>query len=330
MRVERGMRALVLAMTCGSLLLLACGAPDRPPAPVAAPASSPSATATATTALATPTSEAAGVSSPAPRDTPRVAAPPRAAGDRTRIVVLDPGHAADEIGAAANGVVEKQSNLDMALRVEAVLRTQGVRVVLTRRTDERAYVGPEVQGYSATRRDLQARIDLANDVGADVFVSLHSNGAASSEERGVETYWDSSRPFADANRELASMIQSSVVAAMANAGTAVADRGAKDDVCLRVFRDRCFPLFVLGSARVTSRDEVLQRGGAPDALGFGPAQVATSSRATLMPGALAELLFVSSPDDAAMLRSESARDTLARGVARGILEYLNAHPIAAG
>jgi N-acetylmuramoyl-L-alanine amidase len=242
-----------------------------------------------------------------------------------RTVVLDPGHGADEVGAAANGVVEKHSNLEMAARVEALLTEHGVRVLLTRRTDERAFTGAPVGGYSATRRDLQARIDLANESGADIFVSLHSNGAASTAQHGIETYYNSQRPFAGFNYALASMLQSAVVSEMRAVDYAVMDRGVKDDACLKAFQGRCFPLFVLGPGRTTSREEVVARGGSPEALGMAPGQPSTSSRPTDMPGALLELLFISNPADAALLKDADARDTIARGITRGIIDYLNAH-----
>jgi N-acetylmuramoyl-L-alanine amidase len=58
-----------------------------------------------------------------------------------------------------------------------------------------------------------------------------------------------------------------------------------------------------------------------------PAGSATSStqsskEATAMPAVLAELLFISNADDAALLRSNTVRDSMARGVAAGILSYL--------
>jgi N-acetylmuramoyl-L-alanine amidase len=282
----------------------------------------PSATATAGTGPAEAPRGAGPGPQPtvAPHDARPVAAIPRAPGDRTPVVVLDPGHAVDEVGAAANGVVEKDSNLDMALRVEPLLAAQGVRVILTRRADVRAFIGDSsATAFNTTRRDLEARIDLANESDADAFVSIHSNGAASTAERGVETYFNVSRPFADLNRTLATRIQTSVIAEAAAAGYPVTDRGAKDDSCLRGFQGRCFPLFVLGPARSTTGGELVQRDPGANAPVVG-------SRATNMPGALVELLFVSSPADAALLRDNDARNALARGVARGILDYLAVRP----
>lgn len=344
MRLGAGLwGALVLA-------LAACGPGAPPPTPGAQTAASEVAASVAapvTAVAAAPVGEGSAQPSPtpapvaaaqaiaplpvqpAPRDPPRIAALPRVAGS-TRTVVIDAGHAAEEVGAAANGVVEKMSNLDLAFRVEALLQAQGVRVVLTRRADERAHSGASDGGFNSTRRDLQARLDLANDVGADLFVSIHSNGALSTAERGIETYYNSQRPFSDQNRALAALLQVALVGEMQAAGYPVTDRGYKDDSCLRAFQGRCFPLFVLGPPRVTTRDEVARRGGNPDSFGFTPGQDAVGSRATLMPGALVELLFISNPADAALLRGEDSRDALARGVARGILDYLARYAPRAG
>ncbi len=344
------MRLSLLGLMC-ALLLGGCGAEASARAEVAAastgiatPAASTAmpveVTATPTPAPATatlmppPAPQAAPVVQvvvlQAPKDPTTITPLSRTSGDRIRTVVIDPGHAEDEVGAAASGVVEKHSNLEMAFRVEALLAAQGVRVILTRRADERAYTGQAISGFSATRRDLQARIDLANDSRADLFISIHSNGSLSGADRGVETYYNSQRPFSDQNRMLAATLQSSVVSEMADAGYPAVDRGHKADTCLRAFQGRCFPLFVLGPARVTTRDEVIQRGGSLDTLGFTTVQTATTSRATEMPGALVELLFVSSPEDAALLRGEDSRAALARGVARGILEFLRTTPPRAG
>jgi hypothetical protein len=98
-----------------------------------------------------------------PSPTPTPLATPRPAATltpRKRVVVLDPGHGGAEVGAADYGVVEKVSNLEMALRVEALLRARGIEVVLTRRSDERA-VSSE-PGWTAQHFDLQGRIDIAN------------------------------------------------------------------------------------------------------------------------------------------------------------------------
>jgi hypothetical protein len=88
-------------------------------------------------------------------------------------------------------------------------------------------------------------------------------------------------------------------------------------------RGVCRGLFLLSPARVNTREEVIRRGGDPAALGFAEGVDALYTRATEMPAALVELLFVTNRDDAALLQDEAARQAMARGVAAGILAYLD-------
>jgi N-acetylmuramoyl-L-alanine amidase len=283
-----------------------------------------------TAAADVPASATPAAAQPAPTEAPATPVPsPTPVAPAARqgpVVVLDPGHgSADDPGAAAGGVVEKTSNFDMARRVEALLVANGVTVVLTRQGDTRAtgYPAPTgTRGFSASRLDLQARVDLANAQGADLFLSIHSNGSSNAGERGIEVWYDPNRPFSRKNEELARLVLEGSVASLRAAGFEARDRGLKDDTCFRNRDGRCFPLFLLGPPRETTREEVLRRGGDPDALGFGPGQESISTRATTMPAALVELLFISNADDNVTLQNEAARDAMARGVASAILRYL--------
>lgn len=217
---------------------------------------------------------------------------------RTPLVVLDPGHGGPEVGAAWNGVVEKDSNLDMAFRVEALLLAQGFNVVLTRRMDARVEPDPSLPsvGGSATRGDLQARLDIANRGGAAVWVSLHHNGSSERSQNGVEVWYDPNRAFAEENLRLAGLLLNDVVQELYAYGYPALDRGLKDDTCFRYRNGRCFQLYVLG--------------GRADGRGAG------------MPGALIESLFISNFDDNVVLHDPAGRDAIARGIARAIAEFL--------
>ncbi len=245
--------------------------------------------------------------------------------ERQKVVVLDPGHGGDEVGTAAFGLSEKDSNLDMALRVKALLEAAGTRVFLTRSDDHRSGWSPDTTqpaGYAAQRLDLQSRIDIANAANADVFVSLHSNGSSDPGQGGVEVWWDSSRPFAAANQRLAGLLLDNVLSELSADWYSAANRGLKDDVCWRMFRGNCFPIFILGSPRTSSRDEIARRGADPSALGLGPGDTTLQSRAAQMPGALIENLFVTNSQDNAILKSDDGRNAIARGVTRAILDFL--------
>ena len=97
------------------------------------------------------------------------------------VVVIDAGHGGKFPGAHYGGVYEKDLTLKVALKLGRLIEEgmPGVKVVYTRKTDKA--LGTDL----AT--DLQARADIANKAGGDLFVSIHVNAAKSSAARGVET-----------------------------------------------------------------------------------------------------------------------------------------------
>lgn len=119
-----------------------------------------------------------------------------------RTIVVDPGHGGSETGAVGPaGVMEKDVNLAVARRLAGLLRSAGARVVLTRDADRE--VGPA--GCSLAE-DLKARIDEANAIHADLFVSIHHNATLDplNERNQTETYYkmDDPGPSEDAGRAI--------------------------------------------------------------------------------------------------------------------------------
>lgn len=94
-------------------------------------------------------------------------------------VVLDAGHGGKDGGAAWHGLVEKRLCLDVAQRVERILKKRGLRVVMTRRTD--------------TFVELDGRARIANRYSRSVFVSIHFNACRRTSICGLEGFYRSSR-----------------------------------------------------------------------------------------------------------------------------------------
>ena len=134
--------------------------------------------------------------------------------DAAVVVVLDAGHGVDT-GAWGNGVLEAQSNLDFALRVESLLEAKGVTVALTRRSSGRPYLNLD---EAIWRPDLQARAELAHAAKADVFVSIHSNANFKFAIRGLEAWYLPRWNGDGENLRLAETLMSNVQGALHDVG----------------------------------------------------------------------------------------------------------------
>ena len=108
---------------------------------------------------------------------PKPAPPLRTAIGKIRRIVVDAGHGGHDPGAiGAGGTREKDVVLQIALKVARRLRDElGLDVVLTRSTD--------------VFLELQERTAIANQVGADLFVSIHANASPNRNTTGIETYY---------------------------------------------------------------------------------------------------------------------------------------------
>ena len=92
-----------------------------------------------------------------------------------RVVVLDPGHGGKDPGATGPGKVqEKTVVLDIALRTKKILESRGIKVYMTRSGD--------------TYPTLEQRAAYAKKVKADLFISIHADGAGAASACGVETF----------------------------------------------------------------------------------------------------------------------------------------------
>ncbi|MGH7185100.1 MAG: N-acetylmuramoyl-L-alanine amidase, partial [Pseudomonadota bacterium] len=97
-------------------------------------------------------------------------------GLRAHVVAIDAGHGGKDMGATGPlGLLEKDVVLDIALRARELLVRAGIRVIMTRETDE--YV------------ELPDRPRLAKQQGATVYVSIHANASTRAAASGSETYY---------------------------------------------------------------------------------------------------------------------------------------------
>ena len=108
---------------------------------------------------------------------------------KNKLIVIDPGHGGADPGAQNSGLVEKDVNLDISLRLRKVLESKGCKVVMTREVDKDFFLPGFVQGRMAKRAELDQRNNLASENNADLFISVHANSFPQRNTYGMETYY---------------------------------------------------------------------------------------------------------------------------------------------
>lgn len=149
-------------------------------------------------------------------------------------IVVDPGHGGTDPGAIGNGLYEKDMVLDIGKRLQSKLEAVGANIVMTRSTN--TYV------------TLADRVKAANEIGANAFISIHNNAAASSSASGTETYWNDIHAGQE-SKELATEIQKELIRQL---GTR--DRGVKE-ADYRVIKDTTMVSVLIEVAFITNSSD---------------------------------------------------------------------------
>lgn len=216
-------------------------------------------------------------------------------------IVIDAGHGGTQSGAQGFGLMEKNLTLDIARKTKSLLKQSGLNAILIRNSD--------------ATMSLVERSELASQLKADLFISIHVNatGKKNQSESGIETFHledryhfpsphhsgfvlmnlhnhknlptlvnDAQHKNLEASRTLATSIQTNLISSLATNNINVINRGVKSD-----------------GFRVLLRSSV--------------------------PAALVEVGFLTNKQEALRLSQESYRTFLAQGIHQGIVKYLNSH-----
>ncbi|WP_378956223.1 N-acetylmuramoyl-L-alanine amidase [Pelosinus sp. sgz500959] len=121
-----------------------------------------------------------------------------------KVIVIDPGHGGSDTGAIGpSHIAEKNVTLTIARDLRNLLSDGGAKVILTRTSDQ------DVAYDGATDIDeLQARVDIANQANADLFISIHADAFAN-DVNGTATYF-----YPGSSDSLARFVQGSMIGQM--------------------------------------------------------------------------------------------------------------------
>ena len=222
------------------------------------------------------------------------------------VVVIDAGHGGKFPGAHYGNVYEKDLTLKVALKLGKLIEEgmPGVKVVYTRKTDKA--LGTDL----AT--DLQARADIANKAGGDLFVSIHVNAAKSSAARGVETLIMGESPKEQRYNENALFENNREdLIDMSDERTAAIVRAYIQNLQFT------YGEYSMAMARCI-QNNYLKAGR--HSRGIKP-QLLRVLYATDMPGVLTEIGFMSNPQEAAYMKSEKGQNEIARSLYQAVRDY---------
>ena len=95
----------------------------------------------------------------------------------SKILVIDAGHGGKDAGALSRdeSIYEKNINIKILLQLKELLDKENIKVYYTRLMDDKVFLRP--------------RVELANAVDCDFFISIHCNASVSTEPSGTEIYY---------------------------------------------------------------------------------------------------------------------------------------------
>lgn len=157
--------------------------------------------------------------------------------EKQKLIVIDAGHGDEDPGSSISNVDEKDLNLQIALKLKSALEEEGYEVMMTRSDD--------------TYLTLTERAEFANEVEADLFISIHQNSYIDdSTVSGIEVYYNESTKT-ESDEVLAQFIQTELVET-----TGARDRGIRAYDELVMTRKTEMPACLVELGYMTNKSEL--------------------------------------------------------------------------
>jgi N-acetylmuramoyl-L-alanine amidase len=232
--------------------------------------------------------------------------------ERLIIVALDPGHGGEDPGAIGPGGTQEK---DVVLQVALKLRER-INATQVNGNPMRAYMTRDADFFVP----LGTRVQKAQRVRADLFISLHADAFMSPRPQGASVFALSTKGASSATARW--------MANKENAADLVGGINvkAKDATVARTLLDMSTTAQIkdslkLGGAMLTEVGRVgkLHKARVEQA-GF------AVLKAPDIPSVLVETAFISNPDEEERLRSADYQNRLADALVKGIVKYFSANP----
>ena len=151
------------------------------------------------------------------------------------VVFVDAGHGGNDGGCFEGDIIEKNINLSIAGLVQDKLEALGYEVVMSRSVD--TYVAKE------------DRVKNANDISADIYVSIHQNSSEVRSVKGMEVWYDG----ADAQRD--SRRLALLVSQQTARSTGAVEREVRSDADFHVTGSTRMPACLIETGFLSNKEE---------------------------------------------------------------------------
>jgi N-acetylmuramoyl-L-alanine amidase len=126
-------------------------------------------------------------------------------------IVIDPGHGGRDPGkVGVNNALEKDINLSIALKLKNLLEQNDIKVIMTREEDIGLYSESD---SNKKRADLNARVNIIKDSGADLAISVHQNSFTEEYVKGAQVFYHSE---SKQGKLLAEIMQAQIIKTIAD------------------------------------------------------------------------------------------------------------------
>lgn len=132
----------------------------------------------------------------------------------SQLIIIDPGHGGFDPGAWRGDLLEKDITLAISQKLQQHLSQAGAMVVMLREEDK-DLAGEQFQGSlkERKRQDLKARVEEANRLQADLYISIHTNADPSPRWYGAQTFYNAG---SEESKMMAECVQAELIRILAN------------------------------------------------------------------------------------------------------------------
>lgn len=165
-----------------------------------------------------------------------------------KVILIDPGHGGIDAGASANGAVEKEINLDIALRLQEFIEESGGIAILTRSEDVSTADKNRSKNLTQKKSDLIERKKAIEKYNADVFISIHMNKFQEEKYYGAQVFYPLKN---EKSKKLGELMQSSLKEYLDKTNT----RKAKETNDIYVIKDNEIPSVLIECGFLSNKEE---------------------------------------------------------------------------